>query len=58
MSRCYDATENRMHTIFFGGISRYYYSGDGVLIDDPNVPFVNTISNVVMRRGDGAMGRV
>ena len=39
----YDATNNNMHNLFFGGISQYYYS-NGVLVQDDNVPFVKTIS--------------
>ena len=33
-----------MSTVFFGGIGRYYFDGNGQLWDDVNVPFVNTIS--------------
>lgn len=32
-----------MHNLFFGGISQYYYNGT-TLVQDNNVPFVNTIS--------------
>lgn len=48
----YDATENRMHNLFFGGISQYYYNGT-TLIQDNNVPFVNTISRTT-RFSDGS----
>jgi len=41
----YDAINNRMHALFFGGISQYYYNGSA-LIQDNNVPFVKTISRV------------
>jgi hypothetical protein len=41
----YNATENSMHSLFFGGISQYYYS-NGALVQDNNVPFVKTISRV------------
>jgi hypothetical protein len=34
-----------MHSIFFGGISQYYYQ-NGALIQDNQVPFVKTISRV------------
>jgi hypothetical protein len=34
-----------MHNIFFGGIAQYYDSA-GVLVQDPNVPFVKTIARV------------
>ncbi len=43
----YDAAANQMETFFFGGMSRYYFDSTGVLMDDPNVPFVKTISKVV-----------
>lgn len=49
----YDQTENQMHTIFFGGISQYYYNGT-TLIQDNNVPFVKTISRVT-RLADGTL---
>jgi hypothetical protein len=41
----YDATQNNMHSLFFGGISQYYYE-NGQLIQDNLVPFVNTISRL------------
>lgn len=41
----YNASENSMHSIFFGGISQYYYN-NGTLVQDDNVPFVKTISRV------------
>jgi hypothetical protein len=34
-----------MHTLFFGGISQYYYQ-NGTLIQDNQVPFVKTISRL------------
>lgn len=49
----YDATENRMHNLFFGGISQYYYDGT-TLIQDNTVPFVNTISRTT-RFADGSL---
>ncbi|MBC5841781.1 hypothetical protein H8R23_10220 [Flavobacterium sp. F-380] len=49
----YDQTENQMHTVFFGGISQYYYNGT-TLIQDNNVPFVKTISRVT-RLADGTL---
>jgi hypothetical protein len=49
----YDQTENRMHSIFFGGISQYYYNGT-TLVQDNNVPFVKTISRVT-RLADGTL---
>jgi hypothetical protein len=41
----FDAEENVMHNIFFGGMSQYYYQ-DGELIQDDLVPFVRTISRL------------
>jgi hypothetical protein len=41
----YSQSQNKMHNVFFGGISQYYDSA-GVLIQDDNVPFVNTIARV------------
>jgi hypothetical protein len=41
----YNQTENSMHSLFFGGISQYYYN-NGTLVQDNNVPFVKTISRV------------
>lgn len=41
----YDSVENKMTSLFFGGISQYYYE-DGVLYQDDRVPFVNTISGI------------
>lgn len=41
----YDSIQNNMHSIFFGGISQYYYQ-NGTLIQDNQVPFVKTISRL------------
>jgi hypothetical protein len=41
----YSATDNEMHTVFFGGIAQYYDSL-GILVQDNNVPFVKTIARV------------
>lgn len=49
----YDATTNRMHNLFFGGISQYYYNGT-TLVQDNTVPFVNTISRTT-RFADGSL---
>jgi hypothetical protein len=43
----YDSNNNKMYSTFFGGISRYYFGENNELIDDPDVPFVTTISQVV-----------
>lgn len=49
----FDSASNTMHNVFFGGIGRYYFNG-GTLMDDPAVPFVNTIS-LVSRDANGAL---
>ncbi|MDA7803864.1 T9SS type A sorting domain-containing protein [Crocinitomix sp.] len=49
----YSESNNEMHTLFFGGIAQYYDSL-GVLVQDNNVPFVNTIARV-SRYADGEM---
>ncbi|MCB0705487.1 MAG: T9SS C-terminal target domain-containing protein [Saprospiraceae bacterium] len=41
----YSADQNEMHNLFFGGMAQYYVQ-DGVLMQDDNVPFVNTIARV------------
>lgn len=54
----FDESANAMHTVFFGGIGRYYVdAATGLLKDDPNVPFVRTISRVT-RLSDGSMDEV
>ncbi|MCL9769800.1 hypothetical protein NAT47_05165 [Flavobacterium sp. HXWNR69] len=49
----YDAVNNQMHNLFFGGISRYSYQ-NGALLKDDSVPFVKTISSTT-RFADGSM---
>ena len=41
----YSAAKKEMHSVFFGGIAQYYDSL-GILVQDPNVPFVKTIARV------------
>lgn len=53
----YSAADNRMSSVFFGGIGRYYFDANGQLVDDSAVPFVNTISRVE-RYADGSMEEV
>ncbi len=48
----YSELENEQYNLFFAGISRYYYDEQNNLIDDTEVPFVNTIS-AVMRDNEG-----
>jgi len=50
----YDEDANAMRSLFFGGIGRYYFDANGTLMDDVNVPFVNTIS-LVQRDAQGSM---
>lgn len=49
----YDATNNNMHNLFFGGMSQYYYN-NGTLVQDDTVPFVKTISRTT-RVADGSL---
>ena len=41
----YDQSTDVMHTLFFGGIAQFYKDND-VLVQDNDVPFVNTIADV------------
>lgn len=41
----YSEQDNEMHTVFFGGIAQFY-DNSGTLVQDDNVPFVNTIARV------------
>jgi hypothetical protein len=45
VANLYDEERKEMHSIFFGGMSQYYYDGDN-LIQDDRVPFVKTISRL------------
>ncbi|GAB5552527.1 MAG: hypothetical protein Sapg2KO_21180 [Saprospiraceae bacterium] len=49
----YSEIDNDMHTLFFGGISQFYDRA-GTLVQDDNVPFVNTIARVT-RNNKGEM---
>lgn len=49
----YSAQAAEMHTVFFGGMAQYY-DVSGVLTQDDNVPFVNTIARVT-RHSNGSM---
>jgi hypothetical protein len=49
----FSASQNEMHTVFFGGIAQYYDSA-GILVQDNDVPFVKTIARV-SRDGSGAL---
>lgn len=52
----FDAHHNEMHSLFFGGISQYYYA-NGQLVQDNQVPFVKTISRLT-RRADSSYQEV
>ncbi|MDF1698069.1 MAG: T9SS type A sorting domain-containing protein, partial [Saprospiraceae bacterium] len=49
----YSEKDNEMHTVFFGGLAQFY-DNSGTLVQDDNVPFVNTIARVT-RTHDGKM---
>jgi hypothetical protein len=49
----YDLNENKMYSIFFGGMSQYHFL-NGQLITDNTVPFVKTIS-LVTRDSNGLL---
>jgi hypothetical protein len=46
-----------MHSIFFGGMAQYFLDAAGNLVQDVNVPFVNTIARVT-RNPDGSLEEV
>jgi len=41
----YDSEADEMHTLFFGGIAQFYMEGN-TMVQDNDVPFVNTIADV------------
>lgn len=43
----YSRENKEMHNIFFGGISQYYDSA-GIMVQNTDVPFVKTISDVIV----------
>ena len=53
----FDAAENEMHNLFFGGMSQYYLNETDSLIRDNRVPFVKTVSRV-SRLADGSYAEV
>lgn len=53
----YDSSLSANYSIFFGGMSQYYYDNDE-LIEDQNVPFVKTISMVVRNEFDELEERI
>jgi hypothetical protein len=52
----YSQSADKMQTVFFGGISRYTLDPiTGLLTDDQQVPFVNTISSVTRYANDSVV---
>lgn len=49
----FSASQNEMHTLFFGGMSQYYLNENDSLIKDNRIPFVKTVSRV-SRLADGS----
>jgi hypothetical protein len=49
----YSASENQMHTLFFGGMSEYWLSETDSLLSDSRLPFVKTAARVT-RLPDGS----
>lgn len=47
----YSATNEEMHTVFFGGIAQYY-EDQGHLVQDNDVPFVKTITRVTRDKNE------
>lgn len=50
----YETANQTMHTLFFGGISQFYFNENGQMTEDTDVPFVRTIS-CVSRNDNGEM---
>lgn len=42
----WDSSSNAMHTLFMGGMARYYPNSNGQVTEDTLVPFVKTISRM------------
>lgn len=53
----FSESENKMTTVFFGGISQYFLDAQNILTKDDEVPFVKTISSIT-RESDGTMTEV
>ena len=48
----YDLENEKMNNLFFGGIAQFYFEDD-VMVQDNNVPFVKSISNVSYTEEEG-----
>lgn len=53
----WDSSANAMHTLFMGGMARYYPNASGQITEDTLVPFVKTISRM-SRWGNGTWSEV
>ncbi|MDF1697100.1 MAG: T9SS C-terminal target domain-containing protein [Saprospiraceae bacterium] len=53
----YDKEREEMHTFFFGGIAQFLLE-DNVLVQDNDIPFVNTITDLSFSQNDGFQERV
>ncbi|MBK8967463.1 MAG: T9SS type A sorting domain-containing protein [Lewinellaceae bacterium] len=53
----FQASTGSMHSVFFGGMAQYFLDSAGNLIQDNNVPFVNTIARIT-RDADGNLDEV
>jgi hypothetical protein len=53
----YHQAENRMHTLFFGGMAQYTLDSTGTLLQDNNVPFVRAVTDV-QRDSSGNLSEV
>ncbi len=49
----FDSAQHAMHSLFFGGMSQYYYMNDN-LLEDIQVPFVRTVS-LLTRQANGSL---
>lgn len=43
----WSANSQTQHSIFFGGMAQYYPDSSGTIVQDNNVPFVQTITDVI-----------
>lgn len=53
----FQAATGDMHSVFFGGMAQYFLDTSGNLVQDSNVPFVNTIARVT-RDANGSLEEV
>ena len=48
----YDSVNKANHSLYFGGLAQYFMDSGGQLVQDNNVPFVQTISRVTRSDAD------